>query len=314
MISLKDTKDELIAGTLNKSEYIKKMYNLHHSHLFDYAKYMTATDIESILISDGKVIMTSKKYGVHMLCPESDHRVVPMESLNFGSYEDVDSDMIMALMPENGVFFDIGANMGWYSLLSARKSKDLQIHAFEPIPKTYSFLENNIETNQFKNIIAYNFGFSNESKDLKFYFYPEGSGNASSANLSEREDVEIVRCHVERMDDFVSKNELHVDFIKCDVEGAELMVFQGGINTIETNKPIVFTEILRKWSAKFNYNPNEIFEYFRKNGYSAYTAKESGLIEFKSMDESTIETNFFFLHTEKHKNIIDIHANDAQSC
>lgn len=85
MIYLKDTKNQFIAGALNKSEYIKKMYDLHHSHLFDYASYMNATDIESILIGDGKIIMTSKKYGVHMLCPESDHGVVPMESLNFGS-------------------------------------------------------------------------------------------------------------------------------------------------------------------------------------------------------------------------------------
>ena len=312
MISLKDTQNQFLAGALRKPEYITRMYEMHHTHLFDYAKYITATDIESIQISDGKVIMTSKKYDIHMLCPENDHRVAPIESINFGSYEENDSNMIMTLMPENGTFFDIGANMGWYSLLSARKSKNLQIHAFEPIPKTYSFLEKNIELNNFDNITSYNFGFSNESKDLTFYFYPEGSGNASSANLSGREDAEIMSCHVERMDGFVHKNNLHVDFIKCDVEGAELLVFQGGINTIECDKPIVFTEILRKWSAKFNYNPNEIFDFYRKKGYLAFTAKETCLSAFGEMDESTIETNFFFLHTEKHKNIIDLYTSDAQ--
>ena len=166
--------------------------------------------------------------------------------------------------------------------------------------------------NNLENIIPYNFGFSNESKNLEFYFYPEGSGNASSANLSEREDAEIMLCHVERMDDFVHKNDLHVDFIKCDVEGAELLVFQGGIHTVESEKPIVFTEILRKWTAKFKYNPNEIFDFFRKNGYSAFTAKGIGLFEFGAMDESTIETNFFFLHAEKHKNIIDMYTGDMR--
>lgn len=307
MISLKDTQDQFLSGALKKPEYIMRMYEMHHTHLFDYAKYITATDIESIQISDGKVIMTSKKYGIHMLCPENDHRVAPIESINFGSYEESDSNMIMTLMPENGTFFDIGANMGWYSLLSAKKYKNLKIHAFEPIPKTYSFLKKNIELNKLENINTYNYGFSNESKDLKFYFYPEGSGNASSVNLSERENAEIMLCHVELMDDFVHKNDLHVDFIKCDVEGAELLVFQGGINTIECDKPIVFAEILRKWAAKFNYNPNEIFNLFKKYGYSAFTAKGSCLSKFGAMDESSIETNFFFLHTEKHRRLIDLH-------
>lgn len=305
---MKDTQDQFLSGAFKKPEYITRMYELHHTHLFDYAKFMNATDIERIQITDGKVIMTSKKYGIHMLCPDGDQRVVPIESINFGSYEEEDSNMIMTLMPEKGVVFDIGANMGWYSLLSARKSNDLQIHAFEPIPKTYSFLDQNIKLNNFSNIFSHNFGFSDESKDLTFYFYSEGSGNASSKNLSGRQDVDLVTCYVEKLDDYVSKNQIKIDFIKCDVEGAELLVFKGAVNTIARDKPIIFTEILRKYSAKFNYNPNEIFDLLRNEGYSAFTVKGSTLLELVVMDESTIETNFFFLHTEKHANQISQYA------
>ena len=199
---------------------------------------------------------------------------------------------------------DIGANMGWYSLLIARHIEGSKIHAFEPIPKTYSFLSKNIELNQATNVTAHFFGLSNECKDLSFYFYPEGSGNASSVNLSEREDVDLITCHVERLDDFVNTNQINVDFIKCDVEGAELFVFQGGMDTLQRNKPIVFTEMLRKWAAKFNYHPNDIIALFSSKGYRCFYCDGILLKTVDTITEITIETNFFFLHSEKHNDLI----------
>ena len=68
------------------------------------------------------------------------------------------------------------------------------------------------------------------------------------------------------------REEIGVDFLKCDVEGAELKVFQGGLATITSDKPIVFSEILRKWSRKLGYNPNEIFSFFYDLQYRAFTA------------------------------------------
>jgi FkbM family methyltransferase len=301
MTTLQDIRDQHLSGALNKPEYIQKMYQLYHAQLFEYSKYLAQTDVESIEIRDGKVIMKSRKYGINMLCPEGDYRVAPIESLNFQNYEEKDANIILRLVPEQGVVFDIGANMGWYSLLIARQCKACQIHAFEPIPKTYSFLEQNIKLNQIANIVPHPFGLSDECKDMTFYFYPEGSGNASSANLSERTDAELISCHVERLDDFVDANKLHVDFIKCDVEGAELFAFQGAKKVLQQDKPIVFTEMLRKWAAKFNYHPNEIIELFSSYGYRCFYADQSTLKELSEMTDDTTETNFFFLHCEKHQ-------------
>lgn len=82
------------------------------------------------------------------------------------------------------------------------------------------------------------------------------------------------------------------------------MVFQGGLQTIKRDLPIVFSEILRKWSAKFNYDPNDIFDFFRVLGYKSFTVSRSRLKEFNVMKDQTIETNFFFLHSVKHENQI----------
>ena len=306
MTTLQELRKQHVFGTLNKPEYIQKMYQLHHSQLFEYAKYLANTDVCSIEIRDEEVIMTSRKYGIKMQCPEGDHRVAPIEALNFKSYEEKDAYMILNLVPQNSVVLDVGANMGWYSLLIASRIKGCKIHAFEPILKTYTFLKKNIKLNQAANVTAHHFGLSNEPKELTFYFYPEGSGNASSANLSERKDAELVTCHVEKLDDFVNLNNLKVDFIKCDVEGAELFAFQGALKTLQRDQPIVFTEMLRKWAAKFNYHPNEIFKLFSLLGYRCFYADGAFLIELFEMTDETVETNFFFLHSKKHLHIIEM--------
>lgn len=100
--------------------------------------------------------------------------------------------------------------------------------------------------------------------------------------------------------EFIDENPVKIDFIKCDVEGAELLVYQGGLETIKRDKPIIFTEMLRKWSAKFNYHPNQIIDLIAEIGYDCFTVCDHNLSRFSLMDDTTLETNFFFLHREKH--------------
>ncbi len=95
-----------------------------------------------------------------------------------------------------------------------------------------------------------------------------------------------------------------VDFIKCDVEGSELFVYQGGLETLKKYKPVVFSEMLRKWSAKFGYHPNDIIALFKNIGYQCYVITvDNYLKEITEVTEETVETNYFFLHGEKHGKI-----------
>jgi FkbM family methyltransferase len=299
-MSISDTRSKFLSGKISKPEFIQEMYELHHSKLFEYADYIKQTNIASIEVLDNQLVMTSRDRGVKVICPLGDYRVAPVEGLNFLDYETTDSAMIMRLVSPDDCVIDIGANIGWYSMNIAKTYPLTNVHAFEPIPKTHYILEQNIKLNSLKNITTHNFGLSNEKKDITFYFYPEGGVNASSANLSERADAELIICHVEKLDDYVSANKLNVDFIKCDVEGAELFAFQGAKETLQRDKPIVFTEMLRKWAAKFDYHPNEIIALFSSLNYRCFYVDRSSLIEIVEMTDETIATNFFFLHSEKH--------------
>ena len=301
---IEDTIKKFQCGKIDKPTFIESMHQYHHYSLFDYAKYLQKTNIKSIQILDDDVIMTSRDRGIRISCQPKDFRIAPIEILNFNDYEKSESRMLENLFDESYTLFDIGANIGWYSLNMATSNRDAKIYAFEPIPKTYEQLTKNLALNTCPNITKYNFGFSDTQGEFPFYYYSEGSGNASSANLTGRDDVEVFQCKVITLDEFTSQNKVTVDFIKCDVEGAELLVFKGGLNTIKRDKPIIFSEILRKWSAMFNYHPNEIFDLFKSEGYLAFTVNTNVLLPFCRMDESTVETNFFFLHAEKHRDLI----------
>ena len=124
--------------------------------------------------------------------------------------------------------------------------------------------------------------------------------------VEKKKDVQtigVVKCDVKKLDNFV--NNEPVDFIKCDVEGAELLVFKGGLNTIQKFKPIIFTELLRKWSKKFEYNPQDVVLMLRAEGYNCYIIDGENLVEINQIDEKTVQTNFLFLHQQKHEKQIN---------
>ena len=309
-MNIENIQSDYKENKINKAEYISKMYNKNHNILFDYSEFIKNKDIQKIEITDGSVIMTTRELGIKMICNRYDERDIPIEILNFEQYEKQDSDMIMKLVNDDDTVFDIGGNMGWYSISLSKTKHNLDIHTFEPIPNTYESLVTNSKLNGVKFNI-YNIGLSDKVQELTFYYYKECSGNASSAIMNNHKDNIEIKCQVSTIDDFFSeKNLTKLDFIKCDVEGAELLTFKGGYETIKKHQPIVFTEMLRKWSAKFNYHPNETLELFKSLGYRCFYTVGTTLKELKIMTDDTIETNFFFLHQTKHINLIKELLND----
>lgn len=302
--NLKQLENKYRNGEIAKHEYIQCMHDIHKM-LFEYSAFIKNKDIKKIEIEDDQVVMITRENEIKLLCDEFDHRIVPIEILNFNFYEKDEINFILRLIKENTRILDIGANIGWYSLKLAKNINNVEILAFEPIPKTFEYLKKNIDLNHVSNIKTFNYGFSDEEKNIAFYYYPEGSCNASAVNLSEREDVDKIICKLTTLDKFVENENIFVDFIKCDVEGSELFVFKGGIEAIKRDKPIIFTELLRKWAAKFNYHPNDVISLLKENGYRCFTIKNGALIEVNEINENMVETNFLFLNHEKHSDLIE---------
>jgi FkbM family methyltransferase len=300
-----EEKHEYKNGRIEKHKYMEDMFNIH-KHLFEYPLLIGDSLVTKIELTKKQVVFTINNEGdsIMMCCDGRDAYSLPMIFLNLSETETHENAMILNLIKPGDVVFDIGANIGWYTISILLKRKGASVYSFEPIESSFQYLKQNLKLNNLNSDNTYNIGFSNEDKKVKFYFDIRFAMASSMANLREDKETVEVDCEVIKLDDFVSsKLSLErLDFIKCDVEGAELFVFEGAVETIKKFRPIIFSEMLRKWSAKFNYHPNQIIGFLKDLGYGCFIPCNGRLREFLEMDENTAETNFFFLHREKHAN------------
>ncbi|MCM1231540.1 MAG: FkbM family methyltransferase [Ruminococcus flavefaciens] len=307
-------------GITDKKAFCKLMFE-EYKKLFQFRDLLQESNaIEEIRINSREVIAsircadsTGKEYLIDMGIDSKDVSAISVQILSTGQYEQEELEMVMRIVRYlsdkngEGIVWDIGANLGWYTLNVCKQYGNFECYAFEPVKETYLQLMRNVEINKLRNCKLYNIGFSDKNVREQFYYNTAASGASSLVNLLEDESTKIIQCNFERLDDFAARNNVPgMDFVKCDVEGAELLVYQGGLETIKKYKPIVFSEMLRKWSAKFNYHPNHIIELFESLGYQCYVIQNKKLKEFGRVDEDTLETNYFFLHKEKHRELIKL--------
>jgi FkbM family methyltransferase len=304
-MDIKQVKSDFKSNKISKVDFINKMHEFHQV-LFDFSNNLADTEIAKIEVEDGKVIFISRKTDFHpggakFYVDIADKRITPVDTFNFDFYEQEDSEMLYKLVTDGDTIFDIGANIGWYSNHLSKKLPKASIYSFEPIPETFAQVKRNTELNQAKNITLNNFAFADEVKTLTFFYSPHITGASSSVNITEDNSMVKLECQANTIDNFTKEKGItKLDFVKCDVEGAELFVYKGGAATFEKCKPIIFTEMLRKWAAKFNYHPNDIIAFFKQFGYNCYTSHNGKLIPIEKVTDETMETNFFFLHPEKH--------------
>ena len=108
--------------------------------------------------------------------------------------------------------------------------------------------------------------------------------------------MEKVACQLTTLDSFVKENGIDkIDFIKIDVEGNEKFVLEGGKETLEKYRPLVYTELLRKHAKRFGYHPNDVIDFMKRFDYACFAIREGSLTEVDRIEETTEETNFFFL-------------------
>jgi len=122
--------------------------------------------------------------------------------------------------------------------------------------------------------------------------------------VAARDDARRVVGLTLTLDDWARNTGVAPDYIKVDVEGAELLVLQGGQATLAQHRPKVFAELLRKWSAPFGYHPNDVLALLASLGYGCWAVGPRGVRRLLAVTDDTPETNYVFLHHEAHTDAI----------
>lgn len=146
------------------------------------------------------------------------------------------------LKPKKGeIGLDIGANVGKYTLTWARNvGPKGQVIAIEPFPDTFRALKDGIRLNGFQNVRTFNVAAWNEKAILNMYITPY----AGTHSVVENSDMGHIQVRARTIDSIVQELALpFLDFVKIDVEGAELNVLEGMKETIGKYRPRMVVEV-----------------------------------------------------------------------
>lgn len=304
MTTLAELKAAFAAGYLSKPDFIASALPVH-AQLFAYAEALGVTDVQEVRLSREGVCFTIGAQRLRLWCPPGESRVAPIEIMNFDGYESHETGVLDRLARDARVILDIGANIGWHAVRWAVAHPAAQVFAFEPLPEAQRYLQRNIAANGVGDrCTAFHYGLSKTSGAAAFHLAPAQGTNASLCNVAGTATAQEVVGLTMRLDDWVQAHRVVPDFIKCDVEGAEWWVFQGGEETLKTHKPAIFTELLRKWSRPFGYHPNDMLAWFAELGYVAIAVGAAGPRRIVEVTEETLETNYALLHPEVHGELL----------
>jgi len=142
---------------------------------------------------------------------------------------------------EKGVFVDVGAHIGKYTIMVARKLKDGKVIAIEADTNNFKILKKNLVLNNLENVIALNVAASNKRGYINFY-HIEGPATAMHSIIKPgRIKCKEIQVRTERLEDILQKLGIkQIDLLKIDVEGAERLVLEGLGTKLYDVKKIIY--------------------------------------------------------------------------
>ncbi len=150
------------------------------------------------------------------------------------------------LVNPGAVVYDIGANVGFFTVLAAKLTGPAgRVLAFEPLKENSNVLEHNVQLNNFTHVTVRDFAVADRDGTAEFLL----SGNATFgglANSTERVENQVGKTdvRVSRLDSVVHHDSLPLPrIIKIDVEGGEAAVLDGAAETIQKARPILIIEL-----------------------------------------------------------------------
>jgi FkbM family methyltransferase len=157
-----------------------------------------------------------------------------------------------------------GANRGVTAIAIAKAiGKKGCVHAFEPVPEYFKSLQQNVSSNKLRNMSIHNLALSDKNGSIQFYKHGEGSG------ITHAEEAETIQVQATTLPNFLDNHNIpKLDFINCDCEGSELLVFRKARSLLKVQAPSIFCEVHRDYLKALNQSVQDIVEFLQDLGYT----------------------------------------------
>ncbi|MGI0044388.1 MAG: FkbM family methyltransferase [Nitrososphaeraceae archaeon] len=195
----------------------------------------------------------------------------------------METNIVKSLVKCGDTVVDLGANIGYYTLLLARQvGRDGKVVAFEPSPTNCEILEKNVKMNGYRNVEINQLAVADKSGKAKLQLTPNP---ADSRIRSENYELDKGRNEMSEgsvdietisLDDyFCEREEEDIDFIKMDIQGAEFSALLGMQRTLSKSKNIqILTEFFPKLLKESGTEPSDYLNILQQNGFHIYNFDE----------------------------------------
>jgi len=220
-----------------------------------------------------------------------------------GHFENAESRFIKQFLKPGMVVLDIGAHHGYYSLLASQKVGPTgRVIAFEPSLRERRILLQHLRLNACTNVQVEETALG-ETEGRAEFFVVQGreTGCNSLRPPDVRQPTQATEVRVARLDDFIRQQDLkRVDFVKMDVEGAELSVLKGATEFLERRpRPVIFCEVQDLRTRPWGYAAREIVDFLRQRSFSWYVPSADGAVRPLPPGQIEFDGNFVAVPEEK---------------
>lgn len=186
-----------------------------------------------------------------------------------GTYLPVEARALVRLLNPHDVAIDVGAHAGSWTVPLSRSLWKGKVIAIEALPYYAVTLHKLLTLMWCRNVTLINSAVTVAPCEVRMVWKDtEGQRLTGLTHVAAPDELapDMIAVRGMPLDDLVARD-LKVAFIKVDVEGAELGVFEGGRRTLETSRPMVFSEISASNLARYGHGPDNILEFFGKLDY-----------------------------------------------
>ena len=203
------------------------------------------------------------------------------KSMSLFGWEPFETELVKSNVKKNDITIDVGANIGYYTLLMAKIGAF--VHSYEPEPNNFKLLSTNVHQNNFSKYVTLNNKAVSNFNGISKLFLSQNTPGEHKLNYDRFQNEQFIEVPVTKI------NLDKINFAKIDAEGTELNVLRG-MKVMPEKLLIEFNSKELKTSGT---KIEEFFEFIQK-----FTVKEvtkNGLVEpdFEKLTQYTLATNLF---------------------
>jgi len=225
------------------------------------------------------------------------------KDVGFNNYEERNKKLIASHLKDGDVFFDVGANIGLFSLYLKRLYPDLKCYLFEPFPTLFNCLKLTLKNSKMEDVHINDYALCNENKELEFFIdtFNDGGHSLDSSSISSRsKKAQSLKIQGKKLDSFVAENNIdRIDFLKIDIQGAEVEFLKGARESINKFKPKIMVELNNKNLEDFINLIGEGYEIYCPGLDEKIDASKLNEIKDKLIRAGKDEEDYFFFPVDE---------------